>query len=61
MRKKLDYAPEDKKFAGGMATVTGKVELYRGKPQIVITDPSQFKILYDEEVPASQVPAINNK
>ena len=30
-----------------MAIVTGKVELYKDKPQIVITDPAQLQILTD--------------
>ena len=58
VRKKLGYIPEDSKFAGGMATVTGKLEVYKGKPQIVITDPKQLLILYDEEVPQSQLPTV---
>lgn len=58
VRKKLGYNPEDSKFSGGMATVTGKVELYKGKPQIVITDPKQLLILYDDEVPQSEVPIV---
>lgn len=58
VRKKLNYAPEEEKYAHGMAVVSGKVELYKEKPQIVITDPSQLRILYDEEVPATQLPAI---
>jgi TonB family protein len=56
VRNKLGYTPEDKKYSGGMAVVTGKVELYKDKPQIVINDPQQLQILYDEEVPASQLP-----
>ena len=59
VRKKLGFVPEDKKFLGGMALVTGRVELYKGKPQIVITDPKQFDILFDEEVPVSQLPPVN--
>ena len=58
VRKKLDYTPEDKKFAGGMAMVTGKVELFKGKPQIVIHIPEQLTILYNEEVPISQLPPV---
>jgi DNA/RNA endonuclease YhcR with UshA esterase domain len=58
VRKKLGYAPEEKPYANGVAVINGKVELYKGKPQIVISDPSQLRILYDEEVPASQVPPI---
>lgn len=61
VRKNLGYDPSDKKNVGGMAVVTGKVELYRDKPQIVITDPSQLQIFIDEEVPASQVPPIQKK
>ncbi|MGZ3240571.1 MAG: hypothetical protein ACXWJK_09445, partial [Burkholderiaceae bacterium] len=38
VRKKFKYAPTDKKFMDGMAVVTGKVELYKDKPQIVIND-----------------------
>jgi DNA/RNA endonuclease YhcR with UshA esterase domain len=56
VRNKLGYTPEDKKYSGGMTVVTGKVELYKDKPQIVINDPQQLQILYDEEVPASQLP-----
>lgn len=56
-RKKLGFAPEEEKYANGMAVFTGKVELYRGKPQIVITNPEQLKIFYDEEVSSSQIPA----
>ena len=60
IREKLGYAPEDKKYTGGMAVITGKVELYKGKPQIVITDPKQLSILYDEEVSVPQTPPIKN-
>jgi DNA/RNA endonuclease YhcR with UshA esterase domain len=58
VRKKMNYNPAEKKNIGGMAVVTGKVELFKNKPQIVINDPSQLLILVDEEVPASQVPPI---
>lgn len=47
VRKKLGFDPEEKKYAGVMAIVTGKVELYKDKPQIVITDPAQLQILTD--------------
>jgi DNA/RNA endonuclease YhcR with UshA esterase domain len=57
-RKKFDYDLDKKELASGMATVTGKVEIFKGKPQIVIHDPNQVKIFYDEEVPAGQVPPI---
>lgn len=61
VRKMLGYAPEEKKYAHGVAVVTGKVELYRDKPQIVIKDPKQLLIMYDEEVPASELPPIEKK
>lgn len=61
VRQGLGYAPEEKPQNNGMAVVSGKVELYRGKPQIVITDPKQLRILYDEVVPASQVPQIQQQ
>ena len=61
VRKKLNYAPEEKPYVNGFAKISGKVELYKGKPQIVIMNPSQLTILYDEEVPASQVPPIEKK
>ena len=60
VREKLGYIPEDKKFQEGMAIVTGKVAMYKDNPQIVITDPKQLQMLYDEEVPASQLPAIEH-
>lgn len=56
VRKKLNYAPEEKPYVNGFAKVSGKVEIFRGKPQIVVTNPSQLSILYDAEVPAVQVP-----
>ncbi|RYG29811.1 MAG: hypothetical protein EOO01_37670 [Chitinophagaceae bacterium] len=61
VRKKLSYAPEEEPYVNGFTKVSGRVELYRGKPQIVVTNPSQLSILYDAEVPASQVPQIERK
>ena len=61
VRKKFTYKPEEKPYSTGMAIVSGKVELYKGKPQIVVTDPEQLKIAYDEEVPLSQLPPIEKK
>jgi DNA/RNA endonuclease YhcR with UshA esterase domain len=40
-KKRLALEPE-KQFADAQVSVTGKVELFRGKPQIVITDKSQI-------------------
>jgi DNA/RNA endonuclease YhcR with UshA esterase domain len=51
VRKKMGYDPSDKKNLGGLAVVIGKVELYKDKPQIVITDPSQLRIIVNEVVP----------
>jgi hypothetical protein len=60
VKKEFDYDPGDKKNVGGIAVVTGKVELYKEKPQIVVNDPSQLRIFVDQEVPASQVPPVEN-
>lgn len=60
-RNKLGFDPTDKKYNGGMAVVTGKIELYKGKPQIVVNDRSQLQILFDEEVDASKIPAIDQR
>jgi hypothetical protein len=51
VRKKMGYDPSDKKNEGGLAVVTGKLELYKDKPQIVITNPSQLRIIVEEIVP----------
>ena len=56
VRKKLGFDPEESKHAGGTAIVTGKVELYRDKPQIVITDPAQLRILNDEGISNDKLP-----
>jgi DNA/RNA endonuclease YhcR with UshA esterase domain len=61
VRKKLTYDLSDKKFAQGFAVVTGKVELYKDKPQIVIRDSKQLVFIYDEEVPADKIPPIEKK
>ena len=56
MWKKLNKVANEKTDVQLMAVVSGKVELYKGKPQIVITAPEQLVIIKDEEVPASQLP-----
>ena len=61
VRKQLSYNPEEEKFAQGFAVVTGRIELYKDKPQIVIKDPKQLVFIYDEEVPADQIPPIEKK
>ena len=35
--------------------------MYKGKPQIVITNPKQFDILYDEEVKLSELPQVDQQ
>ena len=58
VRKKFELDLSDKKFASAMAVVTGKIELYKDKPQIVITDPKQLTFIYDEEVPQGALPPV---
>ena len=41
-RAKFNYKPEEV-FAGKYVLVTGKLIDYKGKPEIIITDPSQIK------------------
>ena len=53
VREKLGYKPEERPYISGVAKVSSKVERFKGKPQVVITDPKQLTILYDEEVPSS--------
>jgi DNA/RNA endonuclease YhcR with UshA esterase domain len=43
-RKRLELDPE-KTFADADLSVTGKVELFKGKPQIVVTDKTQLSVL----------------
>lgn len=61
VREKLSYNPTDEKYIGGMAHVTGRLELFKGKPQIVITNPDQLKIIFDEEVKLSDLPKVDEK
>lgn len=42
-----------------MAVVTGKLEMYKGKPQIVVTGAKHLSVLVDEEVPVAQPPGID--
>ncbi len=41
-RKKFKTAPEDT-FKGKKVCITGKIVDYKGKPEIMITDPDQIK------------------
>ena len=56
VRKKLGFDPEESKYTGGIAIVTGRVELYKDKPQIVITDPAQLQILNDSGYSNDKLP-----
>jgi DNA/RNA endonuclease YhcR with UshA esterase domain len=42
-RKKFKTAPEEE-FKGKTVCVTGQVIDYKGKPEIIITDPEQIKV-----------------
>lgn len=42
VRKKLSYIPEEK-LKDKDICITGKIEEYKGKPQIVLQDPGQIK------------------
>jgi hypothetical protein len=61
VRRRLDINLQEEKYAQGVVIANGKLELYKGKPQIVINDPRQLGFIYDEEVPSSEVPPIENK
>jgi DNA/RNA endonuclease YhcR with UshA esterase domain len=43
-RKRMELDPE-KLFTNADLSITGKVELFKGKPQVVITDKSQLSVL----------------
>lgn len=43
-RKRLELEPE-KTYTDADLSITGKVELFKGKPQIIITDKSQLSVL----------------
>jgi DNA/RNA endonuclease YhcR with UshA esterase domain len=47
VRKEFKIDLADKKYAQAMVQVTGKVELYKDKPQIVITDPGQLSFVVE--------------
>jgi hypothetical protein len=42
VKEKMGFNLSDEKHIAGMAVVTGKIELYKDKPQMVITNPTQF-------------------
>lgn len=61
VKDKLGYNPLEEKYVQGVVVAKGRIVLYKDKPQIVISDPKQISFIYDEEVPASQVPPIEKK
>lgn len=44
VRSKMTTPPSEENSTGKQLTITGKIELYRGKPQIVVQDPAQLKM-----------------
>jgi hypothetical protein len=48
VRKNMSIVPSTKD-AGNKIIVTGKVELYKDKPQIVVKDPAQLEIVQDAQ------------
>lgn len=52
--KEAGIAEPEKHFDGKMIRVTGKVENYRGRPQIRVEEPKQIEILKE---PAAETPA----
>jgi hypothetical protein len=60
VRKRLGYNPQEKKYLQGMVIASGKLELVKGKATMVIKKPAQLVFLYDEEVPASEIPPIGH-
>lgn len=51
VRNKLQYIPTYEKDKGSVARVSGKVEIYKDKPQIVIKDPKQLSIVEENIQP----------
>ena len=45
IRNKMHPEPTDENLVGKEVIVTGKVELFKGKPQIVILQTSQFQVV----------------
>jgi hypothetical protein len=48
VRKDFKIDLSDKKYTQCKAQIAGKIELYKDKPQIVITDPSQLVFVCDQ-------------
>jgi DNA/RNA endonuclease YhcR with UshA esterase domain len=61
VRQQLPYKPEQVITGHGEITVFGKVEEYKGKPQITIRNADQLVFKYDQEVPFDEIPPIEKK
>ena len=48
VRGKMLTEPTQENLVGKEVHLRGKVELFKGKPQIMITDPSQFQLVGDK-------------
>ena len=45
VRGKMSPEPTEKNIIGKEVILNGKLELFKGKPQLVIIDPSQFQVV----------------
>ena len=45
VRGKMSPEPTEKNLIGKEVILNGKLELFKGKPQLVIIDPSQFQVV----------------
>lgn len=54
VRKQFTYDLDKKELSTSMVTVTGKLELYKEKPQMVITDPNQ--IVFKQNGDSNRIP-----
>jgi DNA/RNA endonuclease YhcR with UshA esterase domain len=61
VRQQIPYKPEQVITGHGEITVFGKVEEYKGKPQITIRNADQLVFKYDQEVPFDEIPPIEKK
>jgi len=50
--KTQDVVFPDERFNGGKAIVFGKIEMYKGKPQIVVRSPNQLYIVATDPIVA---------
>jgi len=48
--KTKDIVFPDERFMGGKAVVFGKIEMYKGKPQVVVRSPNQLYIVSTDSI-----------